>query len=356
MANAREGYEPGGRLSDDEVAHLAAQISSLTAAGMPLAPGLHATAEEMPHGRLRRALESVAGALDGGASVEEAIAAQGNRLPAHLRGLVLVGTRTGKMTQVLSRFVAFVSVGTDLRRRLWISLAYPFLSLILAFGVFVFICTGLVASFENIFKDFGIPLPKVTIALITVSHAFSGTWGVLIDALIALFVLWLLSYVFLNGPTRRSMISGVPVVGAVWRYTSLAEFCHLLALLLECEIPLREALRLTADGVSDATIDRACEGMGADVEQGLSLSQAIAARSVFPKGLARLLRWAEGHQSLSESLHMTGEMFEARARSQAAFAGTVLAVLSVMSVLGGISAVVVGLLLPMITLISRLAG
>jgi general secretion pathway protein F len=53
---------------------------------------------------------------------------------------------------------------------------------------------------------------------------------------------------------------------------------------------------------------------------------------------------------------MVGEMFEARARSQATFAGTVLAVMAVVFVLLGMAAVVIGLMLPLLTLISKLSG
>ena len=53
---------------------------------------------------------------------------------------------------------------------------------------------------------------------------------------------------------------------------------------------------------------------------------------------------------------MVGEMFEARARCQATFAGTVMAVLAVVFVLWGLVTVVIGLMLPIITLISRLSG
>src|SRR5262249_49730530 len=152
------------------------------------------------------------------------------------------------------------------------------------------------------------------------------------------------------------MLSGIPVVGAVWRNTSLAEFCHLLALLLECEVTLVEGLRLTGVGVPDDSIHRACRGMSRDVEQGLSLSQAVSRQVVCPRGFHRVLTWAEGHQSLPQSLHMLGEMFEARARAQAGFAGSVLGVIAVLSIMFGVAVMVIGLFLPLYTLISKLAG
>ena len=94
--------------------------------------------------------------------------------------------------------------------------------------------------------------------------------------------------------------------------------------------PLPEALRLTGEGVQNDDLDRACQAMAADVERGSDLlPEAMAGRPELPTGLARLLRWATDQNAIAEILHMAGEMFEARARGQATFAGTVMAVLAV---------------------------
>jgi hypothetical protein len=53
---------------------------------------------------------------------------------------------------------------------------------------------------------------------------------------------------------------------------------------------------------------------------------------------------------------MAGEMFEARASSHATFAGTLLGVLSVFLILWGLFTIVAGLMLPIVTLISKLSG
>jgi type II secretory pathway component PulF len=348
--------EMSGRLSNEEVVRLGEHVAGLTASGLPLAPGLRATAEELPAGRLRSVLNDIADALDRGESVEAAVAAQGRRLPEHLRGLVVVGARTGRMGQVLGRFVEFVNVGIDLNRRLTISLAYPVISLVCAGAVFTFICTAIVGAFEQIFKDFGIPLPKLTIALLNIARVFNQGGVLLGETLIGLVIFALVARFVLGRATRRSMLSGTPVLGAVWKNTSLAEFCHLLALMLDCELPLAEALRLTGDGVPDASVGRACTAMRLDVERGMRLSEAVARQPFFPRGLNRVLGWAEGNGSLPGSLQMVGEMFEVRARAQASFAGTVLGVITIISILFGVAVIVLGLFLPLITLISRLSG
>ncbi len=53
---------------------------------------------------------------------------------------------------------------------------------------------------------------------------------------------------------------------------------------------------------------------------------------------------------------MAGDMYQARASTQATFAGTVMMVLSVIIVLWGAISIVGGLMLPLVNLISRLSG
>jgi type II secretory pathway component PulF len=356
MSNPVKEGEARGRLTPDEAARLTDQIASLSRAGRPLGPGLLALAEELPHGRFRRSLVDLAEALGRGQSLDSAMEEQKDRIPPHLRGLVLGGIRSGRLGDVLGRFSGYVSIGTELARKLWLSLAYPIMSILVALTLFVFVNAVLVAQFETIFKDFGIPLPKMTIAMIMFSHALRSGWPAFVVLLGGVVAFWLFGRLFLKPPVRRSLASRIPVVGGVWRYTSWAEFCHLLALLLETNLPLPEALRLTGEGVQNADLDRACQVMAGDVEHGRTLAESMAAQSQFPTGLPRLLRWAQSQGAIAEILHMAGEMFEARARGQATFAGTVMAVLSVIVVLWGIFTVIGGLMLPMITLISRLSG
>lgn len=345
-----------GALSAEEAARLSEQIAGLATAGLPLGPGLTALGEEFPSGRLRRALAELAAALEAGTPLDQAIDQRKDRLPPHLRGLVLGGLRSGRLGDILGRFTGYMSIGADIRRKLFISMAYPILSMAVAAVLFLFVSLVIVVVFENVFRDFGVPLPKLTVAILVASQFARAVWPVFAIVCAGVVGSWIVFRLFLKTSQRRSLIASLPVVGRVWRYISWAEFCHLLALLLESSLPLPEALRLTGEGVENAGIERACQVMAQEVEQGVSLSQAIRNQRALPAGLPRLLQWAGDHAARSEILHMTGEMFEVRARSQAAFSGTVMAVLAVLFVLWGMFVVVVGLMLPLITLISRLSG
>ena len=214
----------------------------------------------------------------------------------------------------------------------------------------------LVGQFEAIYADFNIPLPRMTVALIAIARVVSTVWAPRCDRRPGSCSLagWR-DDVFLTPPLRRGLAGRLPLVGRVWRATSLAEFCHLLALLLESQLPLPEALRLTGEGVQDSDVDASCRLMANQVESGRSLSQAMEKVRLFPAGLPRLVRWAENQESLPEVLHMAGAMFESRGRTYSTFVGTVLNVICVLLVFQMVL-FVPALFLPLITLISRLSG
>lgn len=348
--------EPSAPLSGDDASRVSESIARVAGSGLPLGPGLRAASLELPRGRARRALDDIAHAVDRGASLEEAVNGLGSRVPEHLKGILAVGSRSGRLGETLSRFLGFVNVGDQIRSALSVSLIYPIFAVALAVGVFVFVCVTVVSSFEQIFSDFGIPIPGITVVMIAVSRVFVKAWRGLLELAIGITLLALVARFALGRSARRSLASAIPVIGTVWRNTSMAEFCHLLALMIESEMPLAPSLRMAGDGVGDARFRRAGRAMESDVAGGLSLSQAVLRQKTFPRGLARLLRWAEGHQGLPDSLRMAGQMFEARARAQAKFAGTVLAVLAIIATILGISAVIVGVMVPLLRLISRLSG
>jgi len=346
----------GGRLSGDDAARLSERIAGLTGAGLPLGPGLRASARELGRGRLRSSMTAVADALEAGAPVEDALDERVGRLPPLLGALLRTGVRGGRVGEVLGRYVGFHNVGVDLRHGLWVNLAYPCFAVLLSLLLFVYVASTIGRAFEAIFRDFGVSLPGVTVAILVVSRAFAVDTGVLTTGFLGILVVLPLFLLVIGPATRRGLLVGVPVIGAVWRNTSLAEFCHLLALTLEGGVPLPEAVRLVGGGVDDAAIGRACRSMAVDLGGGSSLADAVGRERVFPAGLARLLRWAEKNQTLAEALHTSGEMFEARARAQASFAGTLLNVLAVVWGLFGVFSVVLGLMLPLVTLITKLSG
>src|SRR5262245_39050214 len=102
MPDSTKQSHVNGRLSPDDTAVVIAQMAQLAAAGIPLSDGLYAAAEELPR-RQSAALRQLAAAIDAGQTLDQAVVTLQTRLPAHVRGLILAGLRSGQLGLVLER-------------------------------------------------------------------------------------------------------------------------------------------------------------------------------------------------------------------------------------------------------------
>jgi type II secretory pathway component PulF len=357
MANALTTVRGPQALSEQEALLLTQRVADLAAAGLPLPDGLRALAAELAHGRVRQMALDLAGRLERGQSLPDALMDQQDRVPTHLCDLLIAGVSSGRLATLLSDFVSYARVGADLRRGLLLSLLYPLLIMVAFSIVIVFLYGYLVPQFATIFNEFGIPLPLVTTVIVRLAGTFAvGLPRITIWALGPPLLLWLAWRLLLDARSRSWVVCRVPLFGPIWRWSSLAEFCHVLGLLIEAELPLERALPLAADASTDAELAVEGRWITRELVAGRSLSSAIAQCPVFPEGVSRLLAWAEGRQATSEALHTVGDLLAARARARASLVGTVVAVVVIVMVLWAVSITVGGLFMPLIQLISKLSG
>lgn len=348
--------KPRSALRADEARWLVDQLASLTGAELPLGPGLRALALEMARGRLRSLVLDLAARVESGQSLPDALDAQRRWLPGHLRGLLLAASRSGRAGALLGDFVAYAQVGSSLRRSLWIWLAYPVLLLVCFLTIAVLMCIYIVSGFEVIFADFGVNVPLVTRVVFRASHTIAAQ-GPRMLALPWVFALvgWAAGRLLLDRASRRRLLYALPLFGPLWRLTAMAEFSHFLGLLTEAELPLGTALPLAAEGTGDVALQESSEVMKRAINSGATLAGAARLATGLPAGFARVLGWAEGYQSLPETLHMAGEIFEAHARTRATFVGAVVSVLTVILILWGVVMMALALFLPMFRLLSALS-
>ncbi len=351
------GGRPAKRLTGAEAAALAEQISGLAAAALPIPDGLRSMAEEIPSGGLRRALLDLAERLERGVPLESALEQMSPAMPDHMRGLVRAGVQSGRLGEILAQYVRYHSLATQLHRKTVSSMIYPLVLIIVFFFIFSFMMVLIVPKFKKIFMDFGVELPHVTNSLLVVSDLCVEFWQVWLGILVVGPILaWIYAWFFLPQATKQRLLYRMPLMGPLWRWTGLAQFARLLAMLIESELPLPAALKLAGDGVGDAEIADAANHVAREIEAGRSLAESDARRSRFPAGLAQSLQWSEGTQSLAESLRSAAEMSEGQAMIHAEFVLRAAPPLTMIFILVLLGFIVIGLFMPLIKLITELSG
>lgn len=343
-------------MTNQELAGLSWQIGQLTQAGLPLAAGLRALAEELRPGAMRDVLADLARRTEAGMPLDEAIQSQGDRLPAHLRGLVVAGIRSGKLGQLLGEFVHYQNVGLEIRRKVTASLLYPTVLLIFFLAIFGFCFVAIVPKFKRIYLDFGINLPALTMMLIDASDWASayGPW-LLVAIPIASVVAWVVVRIASGAAGAWRLLMRLPFIGPLVRLVALAQFSRLLALLLEGELPLPVALRLAGGAIRDPDLAERCQGLVHDAEAGRPLAEDAALRGL-PASLSQAIAWGEHRDCLADALHAAAEQFESQARVHGTLVTAVLPPVLVVCCVVLVSFLVTGLFMPLIKLITELSG
>jgi general secretion pathway protein F len=341
------------KLSPEEATELAARVAELTKAGLPLGGGLRALAAELSGRRLPRVLESLADRLDAGEDLSAALNSVGGCLPPHLRGLVLAGLQSGRLAEALEEYVDIERCQSDLRRRLLSSLLYPYFLLALLTALVVFARLYIIGGFDEIFKSFCCAVPTLTTVVI------HGSWAVMWVMVVLLGALTAVPLFLTVVPRSRllwSVLYKVPMLGPSLRFGHVAQFARLMSLLTRQEIPLPDALRLTAGALRDANLGLACRRVAESVENGWKLDEAMTASRRFPASMMPLVEWGEQTAALPDAFHEIAEMFEGRLQSQGSMLKAVLLPVVFFVIVFLIGLFIVAMMLPLISLISALSS
>lgn len=347
------GFDATQRLSAEETVELASRVAELAKAGLPLGDGLRAMADELPERRLQGVLRAIAERLDAGVDLATAIDAQGRRLPTCLRGLVLAGIHTGNLAEVLEEYADIESSRLEIRRRIWLGLSYPLVLLVALTALSLLMSQALIRPFEKIFLDFGTKLPPITMWVMAGIGPLS--WLLLLLVLGA----FLIPLMFRLGLATRwiwPVAHRVPFFGPLLRWGYLVQFARLMGLLLDQQVPLPDALRLTAAALRDVNLACGCQAAADDVQRGRSLCESLASRRTFPPSLIPVLEWGQSIPALSDAFRAAGEMFEGRVLSRGSILEAMLLPIMLLTISVCVGFVFVAMFMPLIALISQLSG
>lgn len=306
---------PFGKLSGVDAELLAGQMANVAGAGLPLPAGLRALSEEVPSLRVRRWLRAISERLDRGQSLDAVAREAEGSWPRYFLAMLFAGQRTGKLPTLLNECVVHLRTTADVRRQLWVAMAYPMVLISVAWLLLSFLATWLLPQFKGIFLGFGVELPGITVAIIAWSDVMGVLgWWFLPAMVVAVWLAWIASDVLGWERARDALVSRIPLFGEARRSAALGEFCRLLSLLVKYQVGLPEAVRLAAGSVRDTDLREACLELATRVEAGESLTEAATAIGRFPQDLLHLFRWADRGEDFSEGLQNASDVLSAQSR------------------------------------------
>lgn len=326
-------------------------LDTLVSSQLPLSIGLRSLSEEAPSARLRRLFFNISQSLESGVSLERAIGDQSSQVPLYLSSIFESSQRQGTLDNVLKQLVEFLQTRLELRRQFLWSVLHSFVVVLIAFFVGALLNFAIIPQFRGVISGFGIKLPATTAFLFMISDLTPPFWGlvVLIVAVI-IAIKWISQF-----PAPRRAFYYIPFYGPMIKSRGLSEFSKLLALLIRNRIPLPEAMRLTAQTVSDANLSAGAMRLSDLLASGISLRDALVLVPHFDAEFRQSTILGAQDEELTQSLEISGRLHTTQAALRMKLLGLAVEPVLIVGIGLGVGFVVFALLVPLLALLQALS-
>lgn len=287
------------------------ELAALLRAGLPLLQGLDMMLERMEDPTLRGVLTDIRDQVKSGEELSDAFASFGDMFPPLYASTLKAGERSGELEQVIRRFIRYLQLVLDARKRVVSALVYPSVLILLSISMLVVMAIYVVPMFSQFYSDLDAELPAITQITLGLSYWLKQNFFWLVVGIIAggaFFNSWR------DSPSGQMIVDRlklrVPILGSIFMLFSLSEFCRSLATLISGGIPFVSAFETANGAVSNVHVRNKIAPSIDEVRQGGTFNEALEATGVFPHMSIDMIKVGEATGSLDEMLTSVADYFD----------------------------------------------
>ncbi|MBQ4493951.1 MAG: type II secretion system F family protein [Elusimicrobiaceae bacterium] len=153
------------------LAFFAEQLSTLISGGVPLVRAIKLLGDFSSDKYLGPVLVAVARDVASGNTLNGALAKYPKVFDYTWVSMVQAGEVGGQLAESLMQIANYVKSNEALKSKIITAVTYPGVLFIMAIGVLIYFVVGIVPTFAQIFSDFNLTLPALTLAIVSISTA-----------------------------------------------------------------------------------------------------------------------------------------------------------------------------------------
>ena len=381
-APARKGKKKGlsemsiniGGVGGKQLTLFTRQLSVLQDAGLPILRSLAILEQQQKPSLLKDVLGDVHEDVSSGSSLSDAMAKHPKAFNKLYVKMIAAGEVGGVLDLILQRLADFMEKAAKLKRRIIGAMVYPTVVIMVAFLIVMGIMILIVPKFIEIFEDFDVEMPGMTVMLINSSKWIAGplldylgaeanpgqvvpglVW-ILASPFIAFFVLKLVRKSQTGKAITDRMTLMIPVAGGLVRKATIAKFTRTLGTLVNAGVPILDAINITSETTGNFIYSRALTNVHDSVRQGESFAEPLRQAKVCDPIVVNMIDVGEETGDLDKMLMKIADNYDEEVDVAVASLVSLLEPIMVV-VLGGIVGfIVIALFMPMISLMTSMTG
>ncbi len=354
-----------GRVKTKVLTQFTRQLSTLQDAGLPLLRSLQILEQQQKPGLMKSTMGNVVNEVESGASLSDAFAKSPRAFDRLYVKMVAAGELGGVLDVILQRLANFMEKSQRLKSRIKGAMIYPVVVIFIA----VFIVTGImyfvIPKFQQIFLDFKIALPKITLVLMDASTWVAGTnsgqvvpgWAVIVASPVVIVVgVKFLRKTKFGRAAFDWILLKLPIVGMLVRKTTVARFTRTLGTLVSAGVPILEAINITRDTCGNWVYERALQRVHDSIREGETFAEPLREAKVCDSIVVNMIDVGEETGDLDVMLGKIADNYDEEVDVAV---GSMLSLLEplLICVLGTIvGTIVLALFMPLVTMIQDISG
>ncbi len=346
-----------GKISTKQLCTFTRQLSTLQDAGLPILRSLKILEGQCKPGVLKNSLGDVVEDIESGQTLSEAFSKHPKAFDRLYCNMIKAGEAGGALEAILQRLADFKEKAQSLKRRVKSAMVYPCVVITVAVAIVGFILYFIIPKFEAIFKDFGVDLPGMTIFLIGASHFIVKYFYVVL--LTPLFV-WIIIKLLYRNKTGAyicdKILLMIPVMGMIVEKSTVARTMRTLGTLVQSGVPILESLSIVKETAGNAVFERAFTRIYESIREGETIAQPLRESRIVDDIVVNMIDVGEETGDLDTMLNKIADNYDEEVETAVESLVSLLEPIMIVVLGGIIGFIVIALFLPLITLISKLAG
>ncbi len=355
-----------GRVALKRMTLFTRQLSTLQDAGLPLLRSIQVLEQQQKPGRLKNILSGVAEDVESGSSLSDAMAKHPAAFDRLYCKMVNAGEIGGVLDVILQRLADFMEKAERLKRRIKSALIYPSVVITIAVLIVTGIMYFVIPKFQEIFNDFDVKLPGLTLWLIDTSRWVAGqsspdqtipgaVW-IVCSPVIAFAFYKLIRKTQFGRAATDTIVIHIPVLGNLVRKTAVARFTRTLGTLVAAGVPILEAITITRDTSGNYVYEKALNKVHDSIREGETFATPLREAKVCDSLVVNMIDVGEETGDLDVMLMKIADNYDEEVDVAVAGLLSLLEPLMVV-VLGGIvGTIVLALFMPLVSMIENVSG
>ena len=280
--------------------------------------------------------------------------------------MVAAGEIGGVLDVILQRLANFMEKAERLKARIKGAMIYPICVIIVAVAIVTGIMYFVIPKFKDIFNDFDVTLPGLTLWLIDASLWIAGTpengeqaipgyvW-IIIGPFLIFFFFKLIRKTKPGRAITDIVIMKLPVFGNLVQKTSVARFTRTLGTLIAAGVPILEAVLITRDTSGNHVYEKSLNQVHDSIREGESVADPLREAKVCDSIVVNMIEVGEETGDLDVMLMKIADNYDEEVDVAVSALLSLLEPMLVV-VLGGIvGTIVLALFLPLVKMIESVS-